>query len=242
MNRVHGFHRIVTDLAEIADILNVAQLHGWRFSYSVSDMVPGVAFVTELKDIDPEEQVITIGSEVKYVGLEPFERLQFNVRNGGISISFSSHLLPPNLDVSGKKWRGDCQVALPTRLVYGQQRQAVRVNLARIEKVPVTLFTGDGKQVTGSVDDISMGGLRARFACNVVSQLEASRLITDCALTLPDTSVIKARVQVLGGIRDTERDTGFMRFRFLELNSDVELKLEALILDSLRSRPQSASA
>ena len=242
MSRIHGVQRIVTDQEEIADILQVAQLHGWRFSYSVSDIIPGVTFVTELKHINPQEQVISIGSEVKYVGLDPMERLHFNVRNGGISISFSSRLLPPNLDRSGKKWRGDCQVAFPARVAYGQQRQAVRVNLSRIDRVPVTLFTGSGKHVTGNVDDISVGGMRARFTSDVVGQFESSGLITDCSLTLPDSSQVQARVQLLGGVRDTEKDTGFMRFRFLELDRDVELKLETLILESLRSTPQSITA
>lgn len=242
MTQTHGYQKIVTDLDEIGEVLSVAQLHNWRFAYSVGDMIPSVTFITELKQVDCKAQVVTIGNEVKYVGLEPFEAMHFNLRNGGISISFSSHLLPSNLDSSGKRWRGECQIAFPKSIVYGQKRQAVRVNLGRLETVPITLFTGTGSHFTGSVDDISLGGLRARFASHVVKQFENSDLISDSSLMLPDGSTVKTRVQLLGGICDEDRKVGYLRFRFLELNRDVEIRLETLIEESLRKLPLSASA
>jgi c-di-GMP-binding flagellar brake protein YcgR len=233
MKEQYGSQRTIEDAGEIVEILRVARMHGWKFSYAIDGMVPGVAFITEILAVNPEYGSVTIGSEVKYLGLKEYEGISFKVQNGGISVRFNSTLLPNSEESTGRHWYGQCRIAIPKQLEYGQQRQAVRVNFANLEVVPVTLFTGDGRQVSGIVDDISVSGLRAKFQGGIPEKFDTSGIVTDCRMKLPNASSVSVRVQVLGGMHDPRSDASLMRFRFLELHNDVELKLQDLINKAL---------
>ncbi|MEX2131927.1 MAG: PilZ domain-containing protein [Pseudohongiellaceae bacterium] len=248
MTEQHGSTRVIESQEEIAELLRVAIAHNWNFSYSVADMVPGVSFNTELLSVDPAFDSVTIGSEVKYIGLKDYEPINFRSQSGGISIKFVSSLLPSASPRVTSKLLGECRIVYPVQVQYTQLRQAVRVNFSKIHQIPVTLFLNDGSHITGVVDDMSVTGLRARFNDRKVKQLESSQPITDCVLLLPDKSTVSARVQVLGALQDVEKGTSFLRFRFMQFNDDAELKLEELIsvsverLKILREKPPAKSS
>ena len=233
MGEKHGTSRLMDNQQEIADILQVAISHNWNFSYSVADMVPGVSFNTELLGVDPDFESVTIGSEVKYIGLKDYEEIHFRSQSGGLSIKFDSHLLPSSGGRLTNKLLGECRIAYPKHVQYTQLRQAVRVNFARLQEIPVTVFLNDGSHVTGIVDDMSVTGLRAKFPGPKVKNIDTDQPITDCILLLPDKSSVGARVQILGALHDMQKETSFLRFRFLQFNDDAELKLEELINSSL---------
>lgn len=233
MSESYGTSRVLEDQQEIADILRVAIHHNWNFSYSVSDMVPGVSFNTEVLAVDPNFESLTIGSEVKYIGLKDFEEIHFRSQSGGLSIKFDSHLLPSAGSRLTNKLLGECRIAYPKQVKYTQLRQAVRVNFSRMHKIPVTVFLSDGNHVTGIVDDMSVTGLRAKFPGAKVRNLDVDQPITDCILLLPDKSSVGARVEILGALHDMQKETSFLRFRFLQFNDDAELKLGELINASL---------
>lgn len=250
MPEQHGTTRNIENPQEIAELLRVAIAHNWNFSYSVADMVPGVSFNTELLAVDPDLATVTIGSEVKYIGLKEYDPIKFRSQSGGLSLQFISKLLPSAGTRTTSKLLGECRIVFPESVLYSQLRQAVRVNFSKLHEIPVTLFLADGTHITGLVDDMSVTGLRARFNDRRVKNLESKCAITDCVLMLPDKSNVRARVEVLGTLQDLEKNTCFLRFRFLQFNDDAEMKVGELITASLErtknlhdsSVPQSSSA
>jgi c-di-GMP-binding flagellar brake protein YcgR len=221
--------RVVDNKQEIASILGVARTHGWSFSFSISGKAGETPYRTEIARIDPALEFVAFGSEVNTLNARLSKGLRFRTQNAGISIQFESQI------IVGPKNSGECLVKLPDQLLYSQKRQAIRVNFANLETIPVTLFTGNNEHINGTVEDISASGVKARFPGYLVEHFQASRMITDCGLRLPDDTELQGRVQVLGTLYDFEKDISYVRCCFLRLQDDGELKISELINNILKN-------
>ncbi|MEQ8954431.1 MAG: hypothetical protein RL120_09880, partial [Gammaproteobacteria bacterium] len=58
--------------------------------------------------------------------------------------------------------------------------------------------------------------------------------VADCQLLLPTGAVVDSNVQVLGCLYDPDKDSSYVRCRFLQLHVNSELQLRALIFDALK--------
>ena len=226
----------VTDQSEIAEIFRVAHSHRWNFSYSVTTGRRITSHTTELVSLQPEAGTITVGSEVKYSGLQPGYPVTFRAQSGGISLQFDSRLIGGKGNALSNRLFSECRIEYPDRLKFTQLRKAVRVDCGSIDDINVTLFANEVR-IMGKVQDLSSTGTKIRFDGNLSYQFKQSRMVTDCQMRLPDGEVIEARLKVLGFYYDRERDVSYIRSYFLEIRDENELKLEELINQALANVP-----
>ena len=226
------YNKEITDPKEIAEILRVALSHRWNFSYSVTTGRRITSHTTELVALQPETGTITVGSEVKYSGLQPGYPVTFRAQSGGISLQFDSRLIGGKGNALSNRLFSECRIEYPDRIRFNQLRKAVRVDANTLDDIHVTLFAND-MRLKGKVQDISATGTKIRFDGNLSYQFKQSRIVTDCQMRLPDDTVIEARLKVLGFYFDRDRDLSYIRSYFLEMREENELKLEELINSAL---------
>lgn len=229
-------NQAVTEPEEIAEILRVALSHRWSFSYSVTTGRRITSHTTELVSLQPEAGTITVGSEVKYSGLQAGYPVTFRAQSGGISLQFDSRLIGGKGNVLSNRLFSECRIEYPSQLRFNQLRKAVRVDANAIDDIHVNLFAND-LRLKGKVQDISATGTKIRFDGNLSYQFKQSRIVTDCQMRLPNEEVIEARLKVLGFFYDRDRDVSYIRGYFLEIRDENELKLGELINAALANQP-----
>jgi len=236
MESSNNNNREVTDPKEIEEILRVALSHRWSFSYSVTTGRRITSHTSELVSLQPDANTITVGSEVKYSGLQPGYPVTFRAQSGGISLQFDSRLIGGKGNALSNRLFSECRIEYPDRLRFNQLRKAVRVDANSLDDIHVTLFAND-MRLKGKVQDISATGTKVRFGGNLSYQFKQSRMVTDCQMRLPDGAIIEARLKVLGFYYDRDRDVSYIRSYFLEIREENELKLEELINSALTRIP-----
>lgn len=227
--------RQISDQQEISDLLLVAQLYRWIFSYALVDSENIVSHTTELVGIDADAGTLTVSSEVKYSGIQPGEPITFRAQSGGINIRFQSKIIQVGGNVLSMRLFSDCRVEFPESITVNQLRGAVRVNFMNLTNIPVTYLTENGTHLKGVVQDLSTSGAKIKFKGNLKYQFKDSRIISDCQMMLPDESSIKSRIKVLGFIYDPKNDVSYIRCQFLEMDHDAALRIKELISKSLES-------
>lgn len=227
--------RLLTDKTAITTILQIAKTHLWQFAFYRPDQASGSPFTTELLRVDEDKGVIVFGPEVNSLVSKSPRTVRFRANSGGISVQFDTHILPePSERPNAHLFASTCRVAFPGKMIYLQRRQTVRVNFTDMAQIPITLFTSDGKTISGEVEDISETGVKARFAGYLVEKLEADQLIADCGLILPDRSEIQGEVQVLGTLYDFQEDVSFVRCSFRRMSGNAPLRIRALIEQAIK--------
>ena len=76
------------------------------------------------------------------------------------------------------------KLPIPDAIEYHQRRQAVRIKLSAAHPLPVKFRFDNDQQLEGVIDDISIGGLRARFKTNLPATLESGHHL-HCSFVLP---------------------------------------------------------
>lgn len=223
----------ITDPADIAEIFRVAHSHRWPMNYSVMSGQRLTSHSTELVKVEPNKGSITVSSEVKYSGVKPATPVTFRSRSGGICLEFESELIGGSDSLADRLF-SECRFKYPDRIQFQQQRSAVRVDCNGIEDILITLFS-EHAQLHGKAHDISRTGVKIRLEGNLGNEFQRSRIVSDCQMRLPDGSIMKARLKVLGFSYDEKQNLSFIRCYFLEIHEEKELKLEELINTALQS-------
>ena len=235
-----SYGRGVVDPAEIATILQIAKSHLWQFSFYLPDKSNRSPFSTEILRVDPKARTVVFGPEVNTLAGPKPRDIRFRASNGGIGIQFDSQIIQESSAPNAHFYASSCKIRMPERLVYAQQRQAVRVNFSNLAEIPITLFTGDGHHISGLVEDISESGVKARFSGYLVEKFDNNELIADCGLILPGRTEIQGKVQVLGTLYDFQEDVSFVRCAFTKLSGSGPLRIRALI-EKAQKKTESSS-
>lgn len=232
MDRVNKQVQDIADGAEIAAILRLAQRHRWNLSYTVASERRHASHSTELVAVNPEARSITVGSEVKYSGLQPDMPVTFRAQSGGISLQFDSEMIGVGGNALSNRLFSECRFRFPEAMKFAQLRKAIRVDCDDLEDIAVTVFA-NGNRLQGKVADLSTTGTKIRFQGNLSYQFKNSRIVTDCRMRLPDGALLEARVKLLGFFYDRKLDVSYLRCYFLEIREDKELLLDDLIRAAL---------
>jgi len=222
----------IADVTEVDAILQLALRHRWNFSYTVASERRQASHSTELVAVNTKASTITVGSEVKYSGLQPEMPVTFRAQNGGISLQFDSEMLGVGGNALSNRLFSECRFRFPEAIKFAQLRKAIRVDCDSLDEIGVTVFA-NGTRLQGKVADLSTTGTKIRFQGNLSYQFKNSRIVTDCRMLLPDGSILEARVKLLGFFYDRRQDVSFLRCYFLEIREDKELLLEDLISSAL---------
>jgi c-di-GMP-binding flagellar brake protein YcgR len=233
----NGRAKEIGSIEEIEAILNLACSHRWNFSYMVASERRQSSHTTELVAVNARAGTITVGSEVKYSGLQAQQKVVFRAQSGGISIQFETEMLGSGGNALSNRLFSECRIKMPEVIRFNQLRKSIRVDCNDLDDIRVTLFA-NATRLQGLVADLSTTGTKIRFSGNLTYQFKQSRMVTDCRLRLPDGSVLEARVKVLGFFYDKEQDISYLRCYFLEIREDNELMLADLIQAALIAKPQ----
>lgn len=237
-----GVKQTLTSKQEITELLEIAREYQWKLMFNLPEVAGELPGRAEIFHVNPEDGFLTVGSEINSLSTSENFGIRFEARDAGIYFQFLSETLPYPGNPLAYRFASERRIAFPVELTYQQQREALRINFSNMDTISIALFTEDGKRVAGSIVDMSTVGVRAGFPGYLVDQFEDSKLITDCGIILPDTSVLKCRVEVLGTLYDFEEDTTFARCRFLELDNDVEIKIREVTSQALKNNQENSSA
>jgi c-di-GMP-binding flagellar brake protein YcgR len=232
MDPINKQFQDIADVTEIGALLRLAHRHRWNFSYTVESERRHASHNTELVAVNSEGRTMTVGSEVKYSGLQPEMPVTFRAQSGGISLQFDSEMIGVGGNALSNRLFSECRFRFPEAVKFTQLRKAIRVDCESIDDISVTVFA-NGTRLQGKVADLSTTGTKIRFQGNLSYQFKNSRIVTDCRMRLPDGAVLEARVKLLGFFYDRKLDISFLRCYFLEIREDREVLLEELIQAAL---------
>lgn len=231
----------IADVAEIDAILQLAHRHRWNLSYTVASERRHASHSTELVAVNSAAETITVGSEVKYSGLEPDTPVTFRVQSGGISLQFETRMIGVGGNALSNRLFSECRFRFPETIKFTQLRKAIRVDCESRHDIGVTVFA-NSTRLQGKVADLSTTGTKIRFQGNLSYQFKNSRIVTDCRMRLPNGAILEARVKLLGFFYDRELDVSYLRCYFLEIREDRELMLEDLINSALEESANLAAS
>lgn len=234
-DKTDGSVRLFQSQEEVAAVLKVAKVHVWQFHFGLAGKPNASPYTTELLRVDPAGKRLVFGPEVNVLSGAKQDLLRFRAESGGMKISFDTRIVPESDKPNTQFYVNYCKVEFPTALHFEQMRKAVRVNFTNLADIPITLFSGDSEHFSGSVEDISETGVKARFSGYLVEKFTAGELVADCELRLPDRSRVQGKVQVLGTLYDFQEDVSYVRCCFKRLGENGALKVRQLIASALES-------
>ncbi|MDA0687753.1 MAG: PilZ domain-containing protein [Proteobacteria bacterium] len=223
------FDREISDSKEIGELLQMAFLHGWKFScmqlvrnHLTSDDVT-------VLDVNVHDREFIVDSDVLVASSERTRVVAFRAQSGGLSLIFKATLEGTSKDPSAC----ECKFRFPQFLRFSQLRKAVRINMLDQPAIPVTLYADRGEQFQGRVIDLSATGAKIQILGDVSSKLEPMQLIEDCQLILPNNRTVDLKAQVRGNFFDTSSGVSYLRCEFVEMGETDESELQKLISAAL---------
>lgn len=158
---------------------------------------------------------------------------------GGVLLSFSCVVQESGVENDIPFYR----LLIPAELDYHQRRQAVRVKLSAATPLPVTFTDPQGKQYAGEVEDLSIGGLRARFSETLPQQLEAGGELS-CSFLIPPENKDKLNCKFIVRVIKHEKEgqrPAFLGGQFVALEKQMERRLQRAIMTLQRASRQKES-
>ncbi len=138
------------------------------------------------------------------------------------------------------------KLPIPKEVDYHQRRQAVRIKLSAANPLTVTFTDKSGKKYKGEIENLSIGGLRARFRQDLPYHLETGMKLS-CSFLIPPDRTEKINSNFVIRSIKHENDTyksAFLggQFLFLAVEKQIERKLQRAIMTLQRaSRQKEAS-
>lgn len=132
------------------------------------------------------------------------------------------------------------RVPVPGTIAYHQRRQGVRVQLSHVNPLPVSLTSTDGITVTGSMADLSIGGLRIHFTNELPETLQSGARL-ECSFPLPPDNKERFTCDVVIRVIKHSPDnlkTAFMGGQFVEITKPQERLIERTVMTLQRLAQQ----
>ncbi|GAA6153737.1 flagellar brake protein [Pseudoteredinibacter isoporae] len=119
---------------------------------------------------------------------------------------------------------------IPDRIDSGQRRKQPRIVIDEDFPIAASLQTPVGQKLFGSVENLSSGGVRLRFAGNQLKDLYPGAVLPMCDLAFPGGFNIRCRAKLKGiqFLRQPRRHTS-ISLSFLDLASAQRQQIEGLI-------------
>lgn len=125
-------------------------------------------------------------------------------------------------------------MALPRNMLCQQRRRATRFRLplrvaangARVVLIPAAK---DGKQLAGSIIDISAGGCRAEFSGHRFRPIHDDDPLDGCTLSIPNLLELRAKAAIRHSNFDTRRHVLTCGIEFTEMDVTDRRRLEQFV-------------
>ncbi|NKB33709.1 MAG: hypothetical protein GKR91_11480 [Pseudomonadales bacterium] len=209
---------------EILELLNMALLHKWGFSYLsiVKNHVSSKPI--KLMSIDPTEGTFGIDSEIMNTSHGDHSSILFRAQSGGMSLVFNASPAESTGNPDANKSLFECQIRIPDEIRISQQRKSVRVNVESGKTIPVILYSSEGSRVQGTVIDISKSGAKVRISQEMTEKLSNFEVIDSLRIRLPSNDMVQSQAQIMGVVYDHEADVTLLRCQFTDMKTrDAEL-------------------
>ncbi len=220
---------IITDKVRISVLLK--QLVEKRSLVSVKLKSYQQLFSSAILDVDNENNQFILDvlkPELDEDTLKLTPRLHIRGQLGGISMKFNSTVSEFGVEDEIPFYK----LPFPKEIDYFQRRQAVRVRLSATNLVSVTFSLSDGQTLSGELEDISIGGLRAKFIENLPNSLSTNEALS-CSFVLPPDKEesIKCNFQIRSIKREKNKyGPAFIGGEFVNMIKPLERQLERTIM------------
>lgn len=114
------------------------------------------------------------------------------------------------------------RIALPPLLDYRQQRAHYRAKVSMARPIEVTIERVKGGQLSGYLNDISVGGIGIRFAGELPASMTRGERIPKCHICLPTGEDIFCRIEVRFISLGVEGGYRLIGARFIQLSPAQE--------------------
>ena len=174
------------------------RIHSSRCLLAVSVADDARIYNSALLEIDPERGFVLLDEltpEGGHHALLEHRHCRVRAELKGITLAFAAALL----EAGSRDGIAYYRMEFPASVHYGQRRAHYRPHVSHAKKTAVELTLPGGRSVTGSLHDISLGGLRVRLDTDI----DAPPLSTvlPCRMQLPDGGELRCTVELrfLGG-------------------------------------------
>jgi len=219
----------ITNKKVIIELLNIAREHLWKFYFRTPHGLKEKHHITEIHHVNGDENYIVVSSIIDKVCPGSDEPIVLHSTDTGVQLGFNSVTLPFPGNPLADQYASERRIKLPASAIFSQKREAVRVNFADLDNIPMAMFTDKGKRLLGSIADISFGGVKALFPGYLVEPFEENTVIADCTMVLSPERAVQCRVEILESSYDLKSNHSLIRCRFLELEKDTEIKIRELL-------------
>lgn len=165
--------------------------------------------------------------------------VQLKAQPDGISIKYHTKINLFGVDNNTAFY----QLAIPDEIDYHQRRQAVRVRLSAAYPLPVTFSTANVENFEGVINDISTGGIRARFKKSLAKPLE-NGLHLSCSFLLPPDNKQTLNSDLIIRVIKHDKDqfgASFLGAEFIDMPKSLERQLQRSIMSLQRASRQKDS-
>ena len=209
---------------EILELLNMAFLHKWQFSYLsiVKNHVSSKPI--QLLSIDPKEGTFGIDAEIMNTVHGEHSSILFRAQSGGLSLVFNASPAETTGNPETNKSLFECQIRIPDEIRVSQLRKAVRLNLESGKTIPVILYSSQGIRVQGTVVDLSRTGAKIKITQEMTDKLNNFEIIDALRIRLPSNDMVQSQAQIMGVVYDHDNDVTVMRCQFTDMKArDAEM-------------------
>lgn len=168
-----------------------------------------------LDDLFPTQKLLEIGDEITLVHYKNGEKL-----------SFTSPLVAWGRDYGAT----GLAILLPDQISYQPRRKHSRCDLTHASSIVVKVRPVGHDASYGTLQDLSVGGLRVRVAGNLLGQLSHGALMPVCELTLSDELHIccSARIRAFRLDKASHRCT-HISLEFIDMSAEKQKQLQQFI-------------
>jgi len=154
----------------------------------------------------------------------------------GIRIAFDAGIA----DIGEQEGLPYYKLNIPKNLEYYQRRASVRVALGAAQPLPVSLKSAEGGVLEGTIADLSLGGLRIRFAKNIPEHIQPGQHFR-CRFSLPpDNKQAFSSELVVRGVkrRDNKTKAVFIGGQFTDTAKRDEHQIQRAVMFLQRTLQQ----
>lgn len=145
-------------------------------------------------------------------------KFQARTRLKGVDVSFTSEI-----EASGEEnGISFYRIAIPKVIDYRQQRAHYRAKISVAKQVEVQLEVAKGENLSGILNDISVGGIGIRFSGNSLPDLEQGKRIPRCQIHLPTGEDIFCKIEIRFTSIGAEGNYRLVGARFIQLSPAQE--------------------
>lgn len=216
----------VTDPARITGLLG--RIKNERALLTVTLPGEGGAYNSALLDVHTDRGFIVIDELSPPTGNQKIAkvgRLRVQVRLKGVMIGFET-LLESTGTQDGVVYYN---LTLPKSLSYHQQRAHYRARVSAAKSIPVQITRGNGQQMTGELNDISVGGVGLRFKKALPEDLLLGEHIPACRFHLPGGDEITCHLEIRFISMGVSSSTRVVGARFLDLSPLQQSKIAQFV-------------